>query len=300
MVETLATAKGITHCGTMHADEVFASALLSFCWPDFPIIRLKEVDWKEVAPEQIVYDIGLRAFDHHQKDALVRPNGIKYCAFGLLFQEYGRRILQQLGYSSLEALFSYIDEDFVMAIDAIDNGVFPSIEASYKVKTVSDLIKLFNSYDMETESENQQFLKAVHLARMILEEEFRYAASKIEAHEKVLAVLEKTQGAILELEAYLPYEETILASSLGDKILFVIYPSNRGGYAVKTVPKSVSDRSARLLFPSSWAGLSKKELQQITGVNSASFCHLNLFIATAKTKEDAYLLAQKAIDATNK
>ena len=79
-------------------------------------------------------------------------------------------------------------------------------------------------------------------------------------------------------------------------ILFVVFPSNRGGYNVYAVPKEAGSFENRKSFPKEWAGLRDEKLQKITGVNSAAFCHIACFICTAKTKDDAIKLANLAIE----
>ena len=84
----------LTHCGTMHADEVFATAFLSFLF-DVRLARVKEITDDDRKRDVIIYDIGYGKFDHHQEDGRVRENGIKYAAFGLLFDYYGKEFLEE-------------------------------------------------------------------------------------------------------------------------------------------------------------------------------------------------------------
>ena len=175
----------ITHSGTMHADEVFATAFLENLLKDIKVFRTANVDFDLVRSNTLVYDVGRREFDHHQLDALKRDNGITYCSFGLLWKAFGKKYLKQEGFSNVDSLWEYIDKDFVEGIDADDNGVFPKIDAIYKVKTLSSVIKLFNpSFDSE-EEESTQFLKAVRVAKEIFNEEVLFANGKVIANKKV-------------------------------------------------------------------------------------------------------------------
>jgi len=75
-------AKGFTHGGKFHADDVFATALLMIVRPDIKVTR------GFVVPDGfdgIVYDVGCGMFDHHQEPRESRPNGVPYAAFGLLW-----------------------------------------------------------------------------------------------------------------------------------------------------------------------------------------------------------------------
>ena len=299
IVDNINYANGVTHNGTMHADEVFATAFLDLLFEDFKVMRVKEVD-KNISSKVIVYDIGNGKFDHHQKDSKVRDNGIKYSSFGLLFEEYGLVYLKKLKLKNSRAIYNYFVKDFIEAIDAIDNGIFPLVKANYKVKTVSDVIKLFNPSYLSNDLEDEQFLKAVDLAEIILKEELKNVVGKVNASKKVKALLNKTKGEILILDEYMPYEEIILSSNSFKRIKFVIYPSNRGGYGIKTVPISLIDKTSRVYFPKQWGGLSNEDLVKVTKVKEALFCHTNRFLMTSTSLGSAIKLAKMAIEKNEK
>ena len=299
LVKDINEADGITHNGTMHADEVFATAFLSLYFGNFKVARVSEVP-KDISTKTIIYDIGKGKFDHHQTDARIRDNGIKYSSFGLLFEEYGLNYLKKLKLKNTKAIYNYLVKDFIEAIDAIDNGIFPEIKSIYKIKTVSDVIKIFNPSYGSNDKEDEQFIKAVSLAESILTEELKNVIGKVEAGVKVKKILNKTKGPILILDEYLPYEEIILTSLSGKKILFAIYPSNRGGYGIKTVPISTTDKTSRVYFPKSWGGLSNSDLEEVTGIKGSLFCHTNRFLMTASTLDTAKKLAEIALDVNEK
>lgn len=294
LVNDIKQANCITHSGTMHADEVFATAFLELYLNDIKLIRVSNVE-KDISKDVLVYDIGRGKFDHHQDDAEIRENGIKYSSVGLLWKYFGKDYLKKNNIANVDEVFKAIDKDLIEGIDAVDNGIFPEIEANYKLKTLSDIIKIFNPSSFSNEDESTQFLKAENFAKEIFIETLYNVIGKIKAKEIVNEIINKTDGVILELEEYLPYEEAILTNEKANELLFVIYPSNRGGYAIKTIPRSIEDKTDRLLLPKEWAGLSNKELEEVTNVEGALFCHTNRFIATAKTKEAIKLLAKKAL-----
>lgn len=299
LVKDINEADGITHNGTMHADEVFATAFLSLYFGNFKVARVSEVP-KDISTKTIIYDIGKGKFDHHQTDARIRDNGIKYSSFGLLFEEYGLSYLKKLKLKNTKAIYNYLVKDFIEAIDAIDNGIFPEIKSIYKIKTVSDVIKIFNPSYGSNDKEDEQFIKAVSLAESILTEELKNVIGKVEAGVKVKKILNKTKGPILILDEYLPYEETVLTSLSGKKILFAIYPSNRGGYGIKTIPISTTDKTSRVYFPKEWGGLTNEDLEKVTGIKGSLFCHTNRFLMTASDLDTAIKLAEIAININEK
>lgn len=285
-VKNIEDANCITHSGTMHADDVFATAFLELYLGDIKLFRTSSVNFDEIDSAALVYDVGRREFDHHQVDALKRENGITYCSFGLLWKEFGKDFLEKRNIEFLEEVFAGVDKDLIEGIDADDNGIFPIIEADYKVKTISSVIKLFNPSFNSGQVETEQFLKAVNVAKMILEEEILYISGKVDAEFRVKKLLRSVNAdcKYLILDEFLPYEETILKTEEASGILFVAYPSSRGGYAVKTVSKSLEDRTARMNFPEEWAGLEGEKLEAVSGIEGLNFCHSGRFIVNCNDR----------------
>lgn len=278
----------ITHSGTMHADEVFATAFLELYKGDVSVFRTTIVG--EVYDSVLVYDIGRGKYDHHQIDAEKRDNGITYSSFGLLWREFGKSFLEKNDFSNIDDLWSEIDNDLVEGIDADDNGFFPKIEANYRVKTLPNVIKLFNPSFDSGEDESTQFLKAVNLAKTIIEEEIYYINGKVIASHRINEIIEESDpnSKYLILDEFLPYEEAILNNPNTGNLLFVAFPSNRGGYAIKTLPKSLEDKTARLPFPEEWAGLQDKELEDVSKIPGLRFCHTGRFIVSCNDLDVVY------------
>ena len=295
LVTKITDAKYVTHNGTMHADEVFATAFLDLYKKDIEVIRVSTVEKDKLQPDAIVYDIGRGKFDHHGQEVETRENGITYSSFGLLFREFGRDFLKKRNIEEIEEAFTMIEKELIEGIDAIDNGMFPEITSIYKVKTISDVIKLFNPSYGSNQTESEQFIKAVELAKSILEELISNVSGKLKAKKIILDKIKNETKDYLELEEFLPYEETILKEEAGNHLLFVMYPSNRGGYGIKTIKKSLEDKTDRLQFPESWAGLEKEELEKVSGIKNIEFCHSGRFLVTCKTKEAAYQVLDKVL-----
>ena len=295
LVTKINDAKYVTHNGTMHADEVFATAFLDLYKKDIEVIRVSTVEKDKLQPDAIVYDIGRGKFDHHGQEVETRENGIKYSSFGLLFREFGRDFLKKRNIEEIEEAFTMIEKELIEGIDAIDNGMFPEITSIYKVKTISDVIKLFNPSYGSNQTESEQFIKAVELAKTILEELISNVSGKLKAKKIILDKIKNETKDYLELEEFLPYEETILKEEAGNHLLFVMYPSNRGGYGIKTIKKSLEDKTDRLQLPESWAGLEKEELEKVSGIKNIEFCHSGRFLVTCKTKEAAYQVLDKVL-----
>src|SRR5262245_18170119 len=90
--------KVITHDGSFHADDIFASAALTILFKKrgekFEIVRTRD---ESVFPTgDYVYDVGSiydeekNRFDHHQPGgAGDRGDGIPYSSFGLIWKKHG-------------------------------------------------------------------------------------------------------------------------------------------------------------------------------------------------------------------
>lgn len=125
----------ITHAGTYHADDVLSTALLELITgfeavdtskPGYnpevdseskiELLRVNKIEDVKLKLIDFVYDIGGGDFDHHQKDKKVRPNGIPYAAFGLLWAKFAEQELD------LDPdMVQLMDEEFVQYIDQTDN-----------------------------------------------------------------------------------------------------------------------------------------------------------------------------------
>ena len=130
---TVIPSTALTHAGKFHADDVFSSALLKLFRPDIVIRRSFTI------PESfdgLVYDIGGGEFDHHQKGAPVRENGVPYASFGLLWRALGRRLMERGDPEQAEAEAARFDEKFVQPLDEDDN--------TGSGNAIAGLIGLFN------------------------------------------------------------------------------------------------------------------------------------------------------------
>lgn len=288
----------VTHSGKFHADEVFSTILLEKIYNNIKLIRIPEIEGY-CLDNKIVFDIGGGEYDHHQQGGNgSRANGIKYAAFGLLWQRFGRKLLNSLKVEDVEECFKILDKNFVQFIDAVDNGQVQFEKIDIKVFSVSDVIEGLNpNWDEETDSD-LKFIEALDIARKIFDNRIQSAISKANAKKYVDEAIEKSNNGIMILEQYMPYQEFVLESnsSKAQEILYVVFKSNRGGYNIRAIAKELGSFDCRKKFPSEWAGLRNEELQTATGVPTASFCHNAGFICVAQNLEDALKLANMAVE----
>ena len=285
----------ITHGGKFHPDDVFSTMFMSKIVDNPVVYRTSEQKVK--SDKAIVYDIGFGKFDHHGPDALYREDKkLKYCAFGLLWKEYGKQYLETIESVDREELFKRIDENLIMQIDGIDNGVFPKIQAPYKLKDLDYIIDLFNNSWLEDEDPDIGFMEAVKIANAIFERMIVREEALIVAKKKVLESISKCEDGILILDEFIPYEEAIWCDNNSKNIKVIVMPSNRGGYNIKPVTVSKDSHELAYCFNKEYLGLHDEELVRVSGIKTAKFVHISGFIACTATLEDAIKMAKNAIE----
>lgn len=292
-------AKFVTHAGKFHADEVFGAILLEKIYKNVDLIRMPEVDGFNL-DGKIVFDIGGGKFDHHQIGGNgQRASGIKYAAFGLLWKEYGKEYLKTIKVENIEDCFNLFDKNFVQFIDAGDNGQIPFENIEIKLETLSDVIEGFNPNWNEEIDTDIKFIEVLDIARAIFDNKILSVVAKCSAKELVEHAIEKSEGGILVLDKFMPYQQFVLESEnpKASSILYAVFKSNRSGYNIRAIPKVLGSFENRKKFPSEWAGLRNEELQKVTGVKTATFCHNAGFICVTETFEDAMELARMAVRA---
>ncbi len=287
----------ITHDGKFHPDDVFSTIFMSK-YIENPILCRVPVSSK-IETDAIVYDVGFGKFDHHSITSRMRENSpLKYCSFGLLWEEYGRDYLTKEKHEYIEELYTAIEEKLVKQIDGIDNGLFPKIKAPYKILDLDQIIDLYNPTWEENLDSDIYFKRALTMANEIFDNIIHTEAAKIKATKKVLAKIDTVKDNMLILDEYLPYQDAIFTEEnpKAKEIKIIIYPSNRGGYCIK--PRTINKETKDLLinFPKEYRGIKEDELKKISGIKTAKFVHSSGFLASTENLEDAILLAKKALE----
>lgn len=283
----------VTHNNTFHADDIFATAVLSMvCEGKVKIIRTR--DEEVIKKGDYVYDVGgvydeaTDRFDHHQAGgAGVRPNGIPYASLGLVWKKYGDQICGS------PAVAYQLDKKLVQPIDANDNGVdLIDLKTEVAPYLIQDLFFLFRPSYKEVQEYDEPFMKLVDLATEILIREIKKMTDALEAEDIVVAAYQNAlDKRIVVLDGYYPWGEIL---SLYNEPLYVVFPKN-GTWRVECVRKEKKSFENRKPLPESWAGQRDADLVKVTGVLDATFCHNARFLIVAKSRDGALALAEKAL-----
>ncbi|MDQ7017355.1 MAG: MYG1 family protein [Gammaproteobacteria bacterium] len=282
-----------THNGNFHADDVFSIAAFRLLFSSFKLIRTRDLE--RIAKADIVVDVGgeydpeTGRFDHHQRGgAGERENGIPYSSFGLIWQKYGLELCE-----GNQKVANAVDAGLVSTIDAIDCG---HVEGVSEGISLSQTIGMFNPTWQEKSHFDSCFDEAVEFASRVLTRFIASANGGISAKEIVAKAIDHADDPrVIVLERYTPWKRTVQA--LSKEALYMVYPSHTGQWRVQTVPVELGSFENRKPLPKPWAGLSDRELQEVTGLEDAMFCHNGLFIAGAESFESAMKMASIAIEA---
>lgn len=289
--------KIITHNGAFHADDVCAVASLMILFGDsIEIVRTREPELIQTG--DIVLDVGgkyddEKNFDHHQEGgAGSRVNDIPYASFGLIWKRFGIEICK--GKTKVAEKF---DEIFVQPVDALDNGV-QIVESRYNdlyPYSFNNVVLTFNPTWKEGDADrDQRFMQAVGIFKHIIERTLAGLMAEDEARELVIRDYNKAEDKrIIVLESNYPFQGVL--SSFPEPLLAIYKSPQQESWHVKAIWSSNGMFNNRIYFPKEWAGKTNSELEKVTGVEDAAFCHNKLFLVTARTKEAAIKLAELAV-----
>lgn len=288
-----------THSGRFHSDDVFGVATLCLLLEnenEIEIIRTRDMEKIQVADYAVdtgfVYDPESNRFDHHQEGgAGKRENGIPYASFGLVWKKYGPTVC---GSSDIA---DTIEGKLVLPIDARDNGIdihtniYPGV-SPFEFRDITWAFRTTWKEDVALLYEN--FLMVVDFAKKILKREIIQERDMSESKLIMRDVFESSDDKrLLILDKPYPWDE--FASS-NEEILLVVYPKVEDNtWAVQSARNNLKSYESRCPLPLLWAGKNNKELELVSGISGAIFCHNGRFIAGAITKEATIELAKIAL-----
>lgn len=315
-----------THSGSFHADDVFGVGVLMGVYPTHTLVRTRQQE--RIASADFVVDVGgiwdaaQGRFDHHQRgfdgarpahrvDGVETP-GVGYASAGLVWSAHGAAYVHALTRSkgialddaAVAEIVRSLDASLVQYLDIVDTGqgdVAPGIFG------LSALIAQLNSHwldeqgldaDEKAQLQEARFREAIAITRTFLDQAISKKIAQLRALDIVRQAPRLLNGRVLHLtEGGMPWTHVVVHEM--PEVLLVVYPDSDGNqYQIKTVPVEPGSFTARLDLPAPWAGLRDEELAAVTGVADSVFCHLNLFIAGARSLEGALRLAELALPAT--
>lgn len=294
----------VTHSGSFHADDAFACAVLALLCEQqkrpYTIIRSR--DPQDIENADYVVDVGAQydpqhaRFDHHQpQGAGKRDNGIPYAAFGLVWKAYGNVLCK-----GNTEVFADIDRRMVQPVDAIDNGISITepLECGLYDYGIYGMVSAYNNTWREADNEKKQYTSFLYLVG-IFKDLLLHEIARSEDHQAMLDLVRDCYAkaedtAIIEIPYHASINAVMQVLDAHKEVLYVVCRSNVY-WKVLCLRKENCGFANRKDLPASWAGKRDRELQAVSGVADAIFCHNARFMATAKTKEGAWQLAKIAL-----
>ncbi len=295
--------KLITHSGSFHADDVFACATLALYLEQqkqpYSITRTR--DEKLIAQGDYVFDVGgiydpdQNRFDHHQSGgAGKRDNGIPYAAFGLVWKKFGPRLCTN------PDIVRDLDRRLAQPIDAIDNGmtITEPVECGLYDYGIHGIVSAYqNTWKeaLDAQCQKQNFMSLVDFFKSVIKREIDRSQHHMDMVTMIQEHYDKAERKdIIEIPYHITINALMQVMDQYKEVIYIVCRSNTN-WKVLAVRKDMCTFDNRKPLPSEWAGRRTKDLQDITGVPDALFCHNALFLGVAESKEGAWKLAELAI-----
>ncbi|NDE63271.1 MAG: MYG1 family protein [Chlamydiae bacterium] len=280
----------VVHDGPFHADEIIACVQLVYAGllQKEKICRTREIH--KLQGHQFVIDVGgeydpsqLR-FDHHQSSYTGQMSSA-----GMVAQFLYRKGVYD------DSLYHFLRKDLMDHVDAFDNGRVS--REILNTPTFSHVIENFvpiQENASKKEMDHAFFLAFDfaygHFDRLVKRYQFRQRCKQI-----IKQIMDSSKE-ILIFDDMMPWLENFFELGGQDHPgLYIVMPVPNG-WKVRVIPKTYEDRmGARKDLPKSWGGLTDHELEAVTKIPGAKFCHKGLFIAVFATKEGAIEAAKKSL-----
>lgn len=289
----------VTHSGSFHADDLFACATLSILYPCAKIVRAKRD--LPLPKGDITLDIGgiydpeKNLYDHHQKEGAGYHEGssIPFASFGLIWKHFGMEACK-----GNKKVWERIEKKIVMPTDAVDNGIAPAknLEEGISSYFADRTFLVFSPTWKEGEGNiDKIFIEQVKRAKHVLEREIYVAFADVEGEDMIFEAYKNAKDKrVVELAENFPrylYQDFLCRL---EEPLYVVYPSSdKKTWNAEGIRKTLGTLEPRLPFPEDWRGsLDNGNLQNITGIDGAIFCHRSGFLASAKTKDGAMKMVE--------
>jgi uncharacterized UPF0160 family protein len=302
----------ITHSGQFHADEVTAYTILKSLLVDVTLTRTRD---KTITGDIFidvggVYDVVNKRFDHHQHDCnatFSTDTQIPLSSAGMIYKEYGKDFIKVIidttykePYDStiIDELYTYIYKNFIIEIDAIDNGIANRYETIkyYTCTNISSIISKINYMDcFNHEEQLKRFHTSSELVLQLLTIAITHRFNKILSYNidynNISDAFDSrlSDGQILIMKESCSewlkcLKECERNTSCIGIIKFIIFRGEGCNWRVRTISEHNFTSRKNLLTD---AQLNKT----MTNPNELVFIHKNLFIGEATTLESAIEIA---------
>lgn len=295
-----------THSGLWHADEIFGCAIAHLAGFGPQIQRVRELP-ESFSPEEgdVAVDIGSRfdptrnKYDHHYPGG--NDDGLS--SAGKIWSQYGAQIC-----GGDHRAAARVSEVLIASVDRTDCGIhdWKPIRDDWRHLSASAFFSAMNQpFGTPPDEVQAAFEVAVQAAALALKAAAAQAQLFFTMYDVVRTAQFEPGQQYLVLSRPGPWQEHLFADPKFESVLYVLFPSDRGGFQCQCVPDKLGSFGKKKSLPRSWKGLRGQELADVLASEglgefsptSPLFCHDGLFVAGAETLEETLRLAQAAIAA---
>ena len=275
------------HPGTFHLDDIICCVQAKILNENVKIIREDAVNKdSNIVTGEIIADVGLGRFDHHQKDAKIREDGYKHCAASLLWEFWGKDVIRaiytDISDDELNISWKVVNDTMMKTLSITDNGIIVDKAVKFDSATngMSSIVGLFNptwTERVQPAEIDERFNKLVDMLIPVFK---RYIHSVMDETEAEIAVEElikrNNNKNILVLDRYISWERAVCNHP---EIVMVIYPSLRGGWNIQLAPQDYGSFETKIKVPDSWKGFKYMGNGSSRAYPGMTFCHATGFIS---------------------
>jgi len=269
-----------THSGPFHADDVLAVALLrTFVDAEATVVRTR--DLARIADADVVVDVGgihdpaTCRFDHHQASY---TGGYSSAGMVLEWLAESDRVRPALAARLRDGVVAYVDD--------VDNGRRSPDPA---VPCFPLMVQALNQPASTLPEFDLAFDGAVAMAEAYVRGVVAAQDADDRAEAVVVAEMRRADGAgsnLILLKEYVRWKAPYFRlGGATHQTEFVIHPGPDGSWRAAAIPPRLDSFDQKRSLPEAWAGLTDGELEAVTGVEGARFCHKNRFITVFDTRD---------------
>jgi len=308
-------AKIYIHGSKFHLDDMLCAAMGQILGYT-PVRTLDKEICTNASSVDLVCDIGrqydgVRFFDHHQPDApYAQQVGLetrfpfaKVAAAGLLWAAKGKDIIKAVDprapQECIKEAMDIIDMSLIGPSDKIDTTGDSDLPPG--VCTLSGAVSMYNPISQDPKDSDKAFFKLLPFIVEILKSYIVKTLNTIYGR-KMVESAPIVDGKILVLDEYTPWTSAVQNNHKFDGCLYVVYPSNRGGWNGQTIPNPYPQKGVRKLFPIEWIGCqTDKDCATAMGFDTRYnpgdnyFCHEGRWLIAVPSKDIAIEACKKAV-----